>query len=193
MARLIYAALMSLDGYVADEDGAYEWSAPDEELLSFINALERPVGTYLYGRRMYEEMRVWEDPETVAAQPPEGREFARVWQAADKVVYSTSLPAVTTSRTRLLRAFEPGEVRRLKESAAADLNVSGPELAGHAIRAGLVDEFQMYVTPFLVGGGKPALPRHARLDLELLEERRFGNGTVLARYRPRAAPGDGPR
>jgi dihydrofolate reductase len=188
MAKLIYSAITSLDGYIADEDGNFDWAAPDEEVHRFVNDLERPVGTYLYGRRMYEVMIAWETIPTDGDQPPSMGDFARLWRAADKVVYSTTLPSVSTARTRLERAFDPDAVRRLKASADADLSVGGPRLAAHAFRAGLVDECHLFLTPILVGGGTRALPDKLRLELELLDERRFGGGVVHLRYRPADSP-----
>ena len=185
MARLIYSAITSLDGYVADEDGNFEWAAPDAEVHSFINELERPVGTYLYGRRMYEVMLFWETVSTDAAQAPFMRDFAELWQAADKVVYSTRLEAESSARTRIERDFDAEAVGRMKASAAQDITVGGPTLAAHAIRAGLVDEFQLFLTPVVVGGGRHWLPGGARLPLELVDERRFAGGVVFLRYRPR--------
>jgi dihydrofolate reductase len=186
MARLIYASIASLDGYIADEDGEFEWAAPDEEVFCFLNDLERSVGTYLYGRRIYELMTVWETDPAAAAQSPAAREFAEIWQAADKVVYSTTLETATTSRTRIEREFDPDAVRELKASAGRDLTVGGPALAAQAIAAGLVDEYQLFVVPVVVGGGKRSLPDRARLQLDLLDERRFGRGVVYLRYRARA-------
>lgn len=183
MARLIYTAITSLDGYVADENGDFGWSAPDEEVHSAVNGLERPIGTYLLGRRMYDVMRFWESPDADAGQPPYVREYAQIWRAADKVVYSTTLDAVDAARTTLKPAFDLDEVRMLKETCTEDLSVGGPRLAGQAIVAGLVDEFRVFVSPVIVGGGVPFLPRHVHVDLDLLEERRFGNGVVLHRYR----------
>ena len=183
MARLTYASIASLDGYVADEDGKFDWGAPGEEYYSFINDLLRPVGTYLYGRRLYELMAVWETDPAVAAQSPAAREFAEIWQSADKVVYSRTLAAASTTRTRIERGFDPQAVRQLKTAAERDLTVGGPTLAAHAITAGLVDEYHLFVWPVVVGGGKPFLPNKARLQLELLDERRFGNGVVYLRYR----------
>ena len=185
MARLIYSAIMSLDGYVADADGRFEWAAPDEEVHAFVNDLQRPVGTYLYGRRMYETMRYWETAHTVAGQPPVGLDFARIWQAADKIVYSTTLQAPSTARTQIRRDFDPGQVGELKAAAERDLTVGGAHLAGQAIRSGLVDEYQLFVVPVLVGGGTLALPLHVRLNLDLLDEHRFGNGVIHLRYRAR--------
>ena len=186
MAKLIYSAITSLDGYVADSDGRFDWAEPDEEVHSFINELERPVGTYLYGRRMYETMVVWESAEMVAGQPRYVQDFAEIWRAAEKVVYSRTLEAVTSARTRIERRFDSEAVRQMKASAACDIGVGGPELAGQAIRAGLVDECQMFVGPIVVGGGKRALPDDVRVELELSDERRFRSGVVFLRYGTRA-------
>jgi dihydrofolate reductase len=183
MARLIYSVIASLDGYIADEDGNFDWAAPDEEVHSFFNTLERPVGTYLYGRRMYEVMRPWEHPEALADPSPVMLDFASIWQAAGKVVYSRTLETVDTTRTRIERDFDPEAVRRLKASAERDLTVGGPHLAAEAFKAGLVDEVHLFLVPIIVGGGNKALPDHVRLPLELLEERRFGGGMVFLRYR----------
>jgi dihydrofolate reductase len=183
MAKLIYASIASLDGYTADEDGKFDWAAPDEEVFSFVNDLERPVGTYLYGRRMYELMAVWETDPAAAAQSPAAREFAEIWRAADKVVYSRTLEAASTTRTRIEPDFDPEAVRQLKAAAERDLTVGGPTLGAHAITAGLVDEYHLFVWPVVVGGGKPFLPNRARLQLELLDERRLGSGAVYLRYR----------
>lgn len=183
MARLIYSAIMSLDGYTADENGNFDWAAPDEEVHAFVNDLLRPVGTYLYGRRMYDTMAVWETDPSLAQHSPITLDFARIWQAADKVVYSTTLEAVSTARTRIARDFDPEEIRRQKASAEHDLTVGGPTLAAHAFKAGLVDECQLFMTPVVVGGGNQALPDGVRLSLELLDQRRFGNGMVYLRYR----------
>ncbi|WP_158889176.1 dihydrofolate reductase family protein [Amycolatopsis anabasis] len=185
MAKLTYVALQSLDGYIADEEGEFGWAAPDEEVHAFVNDLMRPVGTYLYGRRMYQVMEVWENPETLPDQSSPTLDFARVWQAAEKIVYSRTLEAASTAKTRIERDFDPEAVRRLKESAEADLAVGGPELAAHAFRAGLVDECQLFLSPIVVGGGNQALPGNVRFQLELLDERRFGNGTVFLHYRTR--------
>ena len=182
MSKLIYSAITSLDGYVADEDGAFDWSAPDEEVHAFVNDLERPVGIHLYGRRMYEVMVAWESMDT-RDQPPIMRDYAEIWRAADKIVYSTTLESVASARTRLERDFDPEAVRRLKGEAGADIGVGGPGLAARTIRAGLVDECQLFVSPVVVGGGTRALPDGVRLGLELLDERRFGNGVVWLRYR----------
>jgi dihydrofolate reductase len=184
MAKLLYSAIASLDGYVADADGRFDWAEPDEEVHRFVNDLERPVGTYLYGRRMYETMAFWEVQDFSGA-PPFVRDFAELWRAADKVVYSTTLETVSTARTRLERAFDSDAVRGMKAQAGRDISVGGPELAAQAIAAGLVDEYQLFVAPAVVGGGKRWLPDHVRLDLELLDERRFESGVVFLRYRPR--------
>jgi dihydrofolate reductase len=183
MAKLLYVMNVSLDGYIADEDGKFDWTAPGEEYYSFVNDLLRPVGTYLYGRRLYELMAVWETDPAAAAQSPGTRAFAELWQAADKVVYSRTLQAAATTRTRIERAFDPQAVRHLKAAAERDLTVGGPDLGAQAITAGLVDEVQLFVWPVVVGGGQPFLPNRARLQLELLDERRFGNGAVYLRYR----------
>jgi dihydrofolate reductase len=183
MAKLIYSAITSLDGYVADEEGNFDWAAPDEEVHSFVNDLERPVGTYLYGRRMYEVMRAWETMDTGPEQPPVVEDFAKIWQAADKIVYSRTLETAPGARTRIERDFDPEAVRQLKASARRDLTVGGPDLAAQAIKAGLVDEYQLFVTPVVVGGGKRSLPDGIRLKLELMDERRFGSGVVHLHYR----------
>jgi len=182
MARLIYSAIASLDGYVADEDGKFDWAEPDEEVHTFINDLERPVGTHLYGRRLYETMVAWETPDAFAREPYM-RDFAQIWQAADKVVYSRTLETVSSDRTRIERVFDPEAVREMKEAAERDMIVGGPELAAQAIKAGLVDEYHVFLTPFAVGGGKRSLPGDVRLMLDLLDERRFANGMVYLRYR----------
>ena len=183
MAKLIYSAITSLDGYVADEHGNFDWAAPDEEVHTFVNDLERPVGTYLYGRRMYEVMVGWETADTLADQPPVTRDFAEIWQAADKIVYSRTLASVSSARTRIERDFDPEAVRRMKATARRDITVGGPDLAAQAIEAGLVDDCHLFLTPIVVGGGKRAFPGDVRQKLELLEERRFGNGTVHLHYR----------
>jgi dihydrofolate reductase len=182
MARLIYSAIASLDGYVADGDGRFDWSVPDDEVHAFVNERERPIGTYLYGRQMYEVMAAWETMDT-SALAPAVQEYAEIWRAAEKVVYSRSLASPSTPRTRIERDFDPDAIRRLKASAERDLSVGGPQLAAEAIRAGLVDELSLYLSPVVVGGGKPALPGGVRLVLELVDERRFGNGVVHVHYR----------
>ena len=184
MGRLIYSAIMSLDGYTADEQGNFDWAAPDEEVHGFVNDLERPVGTYLYGRRMYEVMSPWETMGT-PDQSPVTVDFARIWQAADKIVYSRVLESVSTARTRLERQFDPEAVRQLKTTTEPDISVGGPHLAAEAIQAGLVDEYHLFLTPTVVGGGNQALPDHVRLDLDLEDERRFTSGVVFLRYRQR--------
>jgi dihydrofolate reductase len=183
MAKLIYSAIASVDGYVADDGGKFDWAQPNAEVHAFINDLERSVGTFLYGRRMYETMAVWETDASLAADSELMREFAEVWQAAEKIVYSRTLETTSTRRTRIERAFDAGAVRRLKASAGKDLAVAGPELAAEAFRAGLVDECQLFVAPIIVGGGKRSLPDDVRLELELLAERRFDSGMVHLRYR----------
>ena len=184
MARLIYSAMMSLDGYIADADGNFDWAAPDEEVHAFVNDLERSVGTYLYGRRMYETMRYWETADMVAGRRSVSLDFAQIWQAADKIVYSATLQAPETARTRIERVFDPDQVRKLKEAAGRDLTVGGAHLAAQAISAGLVDEYQLFVVPVVVGGGIRALPDQVRLHLALAGERRFGSGTIYLCYRP---------
>ena len=184
MAELIYSAITSLDGYIADEHGKFEWAEPDEEVHSFVNDLERSVGTYLYGRRMYEVLVAWESLSR-ADQPPYIRDFAEIWRAADKIVYSKTLETVSSAKTRIERDFDPDAVRQLKASTGSDLTVGGPELAAQAIKAELVDELHLFVAPIVVGGGTKALPDNVRLELELRGERRFGNGMVHLRYRAR--------
>ena len=185
MAKLIYTAITSLDGYVADEDGNFDWGAPDEELHAFVNDHERSIGTYLYGRRMYEVMVYWETAHALPDQPPVEQDYAGIWQAADKIVYSRTLETVSSARTRIERNFDPEAVRRLAVAAERDISVSGPDLAAQAIRAGLVDECHLFLNPVVVGGGHPALPSNVRLQLELLAERRFGSGVVHLHYRIR--------
>jgi len=185
MARLIYSMIASLDGYVADEDANFDWAEPDEEVHTFVNDLEQPVGTYLYGRRMYEVMIYWETAQTLADQPPLIHDYAQIWQAADKVVYSRTLETVSSTQTRIERAFDPEAVRQMKASAARDISVGGPDLAAQAIKAGLVDEYHLFVVPIVVGGGTRALPNGIRLMLELVGEHRFGNGVAHLHYRTR--------
>ena len=186
MGKLIYSAIASLDGYIEDDRGKFDWAAPDEEVHAFVNDLERTIGTYLFGRRMYETMAFWENPANVAGEPAYVREFADVWHATDKVVYSKTLQAVTTARTRLEREFDPEAVRTLKATADRDLGVGGAELAAQAIAAGLVDDYHLFLVPVLVGSGKSALPRTGvRVSLELVAERRFRNGTVYLHHRVR--------
>jgi dihydrofolate reductase len=180
MAKLIYGTNTSLDGYIEDADGRFDWSEPVEEEHVFINELFRPVATHLYGRRLYEVMSVWESPDP--AWPEYMQPFAEIWQTADKVVFSRTLESASTAKTRIERSFDPEVIRRLKSTSAADLLIGGAELAGHAIRAGLVDEYHLFVAPVILGGGKPWLPADVRLDLELLDERRFSSGVVYLRY-----------
>ena len=186
MARLIYSAIASADGYVEDAAGSFDWAAPDEELHSFVNDLERPVGTYLYGRRMYETMLYWETAHTVPGQPPSARELTGIWQAADKIVFSTTLKSVSSARTRIEPNFDPDLVRQLKSATEHDMTVGGADLAGQAIKAGLVDELQLFLVPVVVGGGKRALPSGVRSDLELLDTQRFASGAVYLRWALRA-------
>jgi dihydrofolate reductase len=186
MGKLIYLTLASLDGYVADKDGKFDWAEPDEEVHAFVNDLARPVGTYLYGRGMYEVMIAWETLD-LADEPAPIQDFAEIWRAADKIVFSRTLESVSSARTRLEREFDPDAIRRLKEQRVHDLAVAGPGLAGEAIKAGLVDEYQLFLAPVIVGGGKRALPGDVRLDLELLDERRFDSGMVYVRYSAVAA------
>ena len=182
MARLLYMAITSLDGYVADAKGSYDWAMPDDEVFAFVNDFERPVGTYLYGRRLYQEMTGCATAHASPGQSPLMLDFARIWQAADKIVYSRSLETVSTARTRLERSFDPEAVRQLKARAARDITVGGPALAAEAIKADLVDECHLVISPVVVGCGKKALPGDVRLQLQLLDERRFGNGAVHLRY-----------
>ncbi len=182
MAKLIYVTNVSLDGYIEDEHGSFDWTPPEDDFFAFITDLVRPVGTYLYGRRLYDMMAVWETDPALAAQSELTADFANVWQAADKVVYSTTLDAVSTARTRLEHNFDPASVRDMKASATSDLTVGGAHLAAQALKAGLVDECHLFIHPILVGGGKPALPSDTRAELELLDDRRFSNGVVYLRY-----------
>jgi dihydrofolate reductase len=184
LAKLIYIANVYLDGYIEDSDGNFDdWTAPSDEVFAFITDLVRSAGTYLYGRRMYETMAVWETDPALAAESELRREFADIWQAANKVVYSTTLHQVSTAKTQLERNFNPDAIRDLKASAAEDLTIGGPNLAMHAFEAGLVDECRLFICPVFVGTGKAALPRGARGNLELLDERRFDNGVVYVGYR----------
>jgi dihydrofolate reductase len=186
MAKLIYSTIVSLDGYVADQDGKFDWSVPDEEVHAFVNDLERPIGTYLYGRRMYEVMVAWETMPTGPDEAAVVRDYAQIWRAADKVVYSTALEEPSSARTRIERAFEPDAIRNMKASLGQDISVGGPELAGQTLKAGLVDECHLLVSPVVVGGGNRSLPDGARVSLELLAQRRFGNGVVHLHYRTKA-------
>lgn len=183
VGKLIYSAITSLDGYVEDEDGKFDWAAPDEEVFTFVNDLERPIGTYLYGRRMYETMAGWETDEFIGDRQPVMVDFAEIWRAADKVVFSRTLETVSSARTRIEATFDPGMIQTMKSSAKSDLTVAGAELAAFAFRAGLIDECHLLLNPILVGGGKQALPSEVRTRLELLDEGRFANGVVHLHYR----------
>ena len=182
MGRLVYAAIASLDGYVADAGGDFAWSAPDEEVHAAVNDLERAAGTSLYGRRMYEVLVAWETMET-DGEPAVMRDFAALWRAADKVVYSTTLTEVASARTRIEPVFDPSAIRALKASATKDITIGGPTLAAEALRAGLVDDLHLFLSLVLIGAGLPALPPDLRLDLELVAERRFANGVVHLHHR----------
>jgi dihydrofolate reductase len=183
VARLIYSVITSLDGYVADEAGNFDWAEPDEEVHAVVNDLERQVGTYLYGRRMYDVLVAWENDDVVAGQPDVVKDYAGIWRDADKVVYSTTLQTVTSARTRIEREFDIEAIRGLKTRAERDISVGGPGLAAQAIAAGLVDEWHLFVSPIVVGGGTPALPDGVVVRLELMDERRFRNGVVHLHYR----------
>jgi dihydrofolate reductase len=185
VAKLIYVSNVSLDGYIEDDRGRFDWTPPDDEYFAFITDLVRPVGTYLYGRRLYDTMAPWETDPTLAAQSELTADFADVWQAADKVVYSTTLDTVSTAKTRLEHDFDPASVRDMKSSATSDLTVGGADLAAHALKAGLVDECHLFIHPVLLGGGKPALPSDTRAALELLDDHAIGNGVVYLRHRIR--------
>jgi len=184
VGRLIYSAICSLDGYVADEDDNFDWAFPGEQVHAFINDLQRPIGTHLYGHRLYEVMAAWETMHTQPDQNATALDFAATWQAADKIVYSTTLEAVSTANTRLERQFDAESIRALKATTERDISLGGPNLAAHALAAGLVDEVSLFLVPVIVGGGNPALPAGLRLPLELIEEQRFENGFVYLRYRP---------
>jgi dihydrofolate reductase len=187
MGNLIYTMLASLDGYMEDASGGFQWAAPDAEVHAFINERTRGIGTHLAGRRMYEMMVYWDTPASeLVDEPAEIREFAEIWKTSDKVIYSTTLAEVATARTRIERTFDPAAVREMKAAGARDLSIGGADLAGQAMRAGLVDELELYIAPVVVGGGKPWLPRDVALELELVEERRFGGGMVLVRYAVRS-------
>jgi dihydrofolate reductase len=189
MAKLIYTAITSLDGYTADEAGNFDWAAPDDDVHAFVNDLERPIGTYLVGRRMYDVMAYWETADTIPDLSAVAQDYTRIWKAAEKVVYSRTLATVPSERTRIERDFDPGAVRQMKESADRDISVGGAELAAEALRAGLVEELQLFLNPVVVGGGTPALPDKVALQLDLLDEHRFGNGVVYLRYRVRTPAG----
>jgi dihydrofolate reductase len=183
MVKLTYTVITSLDGYIEDEDGNFDWAAPDEEVHEFVNDLDRSAGTYLYGRRLYETMVFWETAQMLADQPPVIYDYATLWQAADKIVYSRTLDAVSSARTRIERDFDPETIRQLKLTSERDITVGGSALAAQAMMAGLVDELHFFVTPIVVGGGKPSLPDHCRVKLNLLDERRFRSGVVHLHYR----------
>lgn len=182
MAKLIYSALASLDGYVEDKGGEFAWAAPDEEVHAFVNELERPIGTYLYGRRMYETMVYWETQGAGADESAESNEFAQIWRAADKVVYSRTLQSPSSARTRVERDFDPAAIQQLKQSSTSDITIGGATLAGHALAAGLIDECHLFLYPVIVGGGKRALPDDVRVQVDLIEEGRFRSGVVHLRY-----------
>jgi dihydrofolate reductase len=186
VGRLIYTAIISLDGYVEDEDGDFSWAAPDDELHAFVNALERPLGIHLYGRRMYETLVPWETMSTGPEQPAVVREFAAMWRAAEKIVYSRSMSTVSSQRTRIVRDFDPRDVAELKRARDTEIGIGGPELARQAFEAGLIDDCHLFLVPVLVGAGKRALPDHVRAELALLEERRFASGVVHLHHRVRA-------
>ena len=181
MGKLVYLTNTSLDGYIEDEHGAFDLYEPDDDVFAATTALVRSCSTFLYGRRLYETMSPWETNPALAEQSPRTAAFATAWQAADKVVYSTTLTTVSTAATRLEHAFDPAAVQALKSAAAGDLTIGGANLAAHA--SGLVDEYQLFVWPMILGAGKPALPAGHRAPLELLDERRFNNGVVYLRYR----------
>ncbi|GAA3872930.1 dihydrofolate reductase family protein [Leifsonia kafniensis] len=183
MAKLIYSVILSLDGYIADQTGKFDWAAPSEEVHAFVNDLERPVGTYLYGRRMYEVMLFWETAHTLPEVPPAVQDFTRIWQATDKIVFSTTLDSASSVRTRIERRFDPAMIRELKQTSERDIGIGGPTLAAHAITAGLVDEYQLFVVPILIGGGTRAFPDENRQPLDLVSERRFASGVVYLNYR----------
>lgn len=183
MSSLIYSAIASLDGYTVDDNDNFDWAAPDEQVHAFVNDLERPIGSYLYGRRMYEVMTFWETARADTDHPAAGEDYAQIWQAAQKIVYSTTLTAVSSARTRIESTFDPDAVRQLKATTAQDLSIGGAQLAGQALAAGLVDECHLFVNPVVVGGGTRWLPDGLRLPLELLDEHRFDGGVVYLRYR----------
>lgn len=186
MAHLIYSALSSLDGYIEDSEGKFDWAAPDQEVHQFINQLERSIGTTLLGRRMYETMQVWETDPDLINDSPITQDYAKIWQATNKIVYSRTLAKVSTHRTQLERSFDVEAIRKLKATLQQDITIGGPGLAAHAFRASLIDECQLFLAPISVGGGKPALPVDLRINLALVEERRFGNGMVFLRYQNRS-------
>lgn len=182
MSKLIYSAITSLDGYVADESGTFDWAMPDEEVHAFINDLERPIGTYLYGRKMYETMVVWSTM-NVENEPDCMRDYAQIWKAADKIVYSKTLKKVSSSKTFIKTNFEPQDIKRLKQSSTSDLAIGGPQIAAEAIKAGLVDEYHQFIAPVIIGSGNAWLPDNVRINLELVDQKRFPNGFIYLRYR----------
>jgi dihydrofolate reductase len=184
VTRLTYSTIASLDGFVEDSSGNFQWGAPDDEVATFINDMERNVGTYLYGRRMYETMVFWETAEPDESDPPSTRDWTQMWRSAEKVVYSRTLKEVSSRRTRIEREFDPESVRRLKETSGRDLSIGGAELAGQALRAGLIDEISLFVVPVALGGGKPWFPKATSLRLALVATHRFSGGFVLLRYHP---------
>jgi dihydrofolate reductase len=182
MGNLIYFAITSLDGYIEDDSGTFDWAVPDDEVHTFINNQMRSVSTYLYGRRMYETMAAWETVTSAPGLSPPMHEFAEIWRAADKVVYSTTLEDVRTARTRLESNLDRAHIRQMVAEATTDITIAGPELAAHAFRAGLIDECQLLIAPVAIGGGKRCFPTELRVDLRLVDERRFGNGMTFLRY-----------
>ena len=183
MGNLIYSMITSLDGYISDERGRFDWAEPDEETHTFVNDLERPIGTYLYGRRMYEVMSYWGAEVDDTDQPPYVRDYTKIWRAADKIVFSTSSGSVSSGRTRIEPSFDADDIRRLKASTTHDISIGGPVIAAQAFAAGLIDEYRAFIAPVVVGGGARSLPDGMRLDLELTDEHRFGNGSIYVRYR----------
>ena len=182
MAKLIYAAIASLDGFVEDQSGSFEWAAPDADVHAYVNDLERPIGTYLYGRRMYETMVYWESLSLDGEQSAVARDFAEIWRGADKIVFSRTLDTTSSARTRIEHDFDPAAISQLKQSSSSNIAIGGAELAGQAMSAGLIDECHLFLCPIVVGGGKRALPDDVRIPLELLDEHRFRSGVVHLRY-----------
>jgi dihydrofolate reductase len=193
MGELHYSAIASVDGYVADDLGNFDWATPDEEVHRFVNELERSIGTYLYGRRMYEVMRFWDAPDAVDGQPDHIREYAEIWRAADKIVFSSTLDDVTTDRTALERRLDPDAIDAVKSLAAKDVSIGGPTIAAAAFAAGLVDRCHLILAPAIVGGGTSAFPPGVRVQLELVDQRRFANGMTSLEYRVHGRPADGRR
>jgi dihydrofolate reductase len=183
MAKLIYSAIASLDGYVEDPAGGFDWAEPDGEVHSFVNDMERPIGTYLYGRRLYETMLFWETAHTIPDRPSYVRDYTDIWQAADKIVFSKTVDSVSSAKTRIEHSFDPDAIRRLKAAAQRDLTIGGAELAGQALKAGLVDELHLLAVPVVIGGGKRWLPDGVYLHLTLVDTQRFAGGVVFVSYR----------